>query len=1412
MAMAIGEEDEFGDLYADVAMPDVDALSRFGSVFRLYEDESDASAGDHRKTPLHYSEHEELLPGAIIAEGYTDSDEQQGQRAGAPSQSELKDFGSPVDVNDSIDGREHHMEEETEALLIHSITSLAGSPGSEHIASHGISAASNVAHYVSKQDPLEGKDGVRQGLRGGGVSGLEAEDVDTDSDDDLRIVLNPLHHSLQRTASGGIGEDSEDGEDLLILAGNEAADDQEWQEGMFMPVEDIAQGLPVGGEKHGTLGGEKGHSGKGAGVHQGAPRIGYGGHGYHHHYRYVRASALGGGVGATSSAPGLSTRVTSSKGGSGRGDRIGAGRGFMNCRRISLPPWRNSTPRGFLYGLEHSTPSNKTVFDLDIDSLEEKPWRHPHVDVSDYFNFGFDESSWKEYCKQLAQFHLERNMQSKISVYESGRSGQEFDPDLPPELAVAAGLLEASVESICHRTAAINADTARGYQGVGRGYINTYPTLHAIQVGGGGCERRPSADTQARRIRESDAIFLIDVADDDSFKEKSGIDDCQGEEGGDFKTLHGFSPKNQLDLWRKTGVPKKAQLTLDSNAQASGKRSNSVLEGCSAAAGTEIHGRQNVTVFSGGTFTNPPASRRKKPRPSTPLRRMPTQEKRDTDKGQSHSSSLNDGSQLGHEDQVFGTPHRCREENLQLHHSAKVCGGRSLDQDLKVCEGDKFSGNMDIKKGGFSEIISHASKKRRLGLRKANKATRHDNNTAKKSSRTHTLTTGLDANEALVEAENWQQKKHFSGNNGLQHSFDEKSGGVWLCGSSGHIVEKVEGRTNFSPEVEEYKSKVKNTLKLNKVKNQMQGAHSKPAEDQSKEKLKIKKTKKGHKLKDKVKCKDKVHLPGCPNLERRQKDGSGRAMLDWKQGMKDKPKNCFVAEDDYPSWREVESVSTKEKKDQDMGSHKLSERGKWLLQYLESEQKTEDRNTEYKSEGHCNGKDRRTMDRGAEFFSRKKSEDHHPGHERDGQLCEKKGVHSWKALHIIRSKKEEVRHMLLGVRLTSDNTRLFGHSRYETHAKNNMQVAFSDQESMKEKDKRSEVKEREKVCREYLPEVEDQVNCLTTLGGSSVRRHKKHRPKKLQKPSSRRGNQPSTTVLADEQMQESSKSKLVLQNATELTNERNDGSSTLIDGRENDNPDDNYNNKKFDSEGHQSGNYLTKASNSKLSHGFMEPPSGNGYVGFDMDILEENHSAAESLFVKQESLHVTISGSSQDVIEQKGRSKYERWTSHNEQGRDDLCHDATGGMHYGSRITLSSKIPISRVRQCLSQANYSAPEAIEAGDKGIMQSRAGKKGKLARRQNRKTKTGSQQEVVDSSNRWHEQQHVQKPLSKQHLDQLAAKLEKRRERFKLPVVERKEPMLERKEPPQRPAINDSQLANWVEVKPERPARKRSWGGG
>lgn len=38
--------------------------------------------------------------------------------------------------------------------------------------------------------------------------------------------------------------------------------------------------------------------------------------------------------------------------------------------------------------------------EFNLDSLEEKPWRKPGADITDYFNYGFNEDTWRAYCER----------------------------------------------------------------------------------------------------------------------------------------------------------------------------------------------------------------------------------------------------------------------------------------------------------------------------------------------------------------------------------------------------------------------------------------------------------------------------------------------------------------------------------------------------------------------------------------------------------------------------------------------------------------------------------------------------------------------------------------------------------------------------------------------------------------------------------------------------------------------------------------------------------------------------------------------------------------------------------------------------------------------------------------------------
>ncbi|XP_065162983.1 pre-mRNA 3'-end-processing factor FIP1 [Atheta coriaria] len=48
--------------------------------------------------------------------------------------------------------------------------------------------------------------------------------------------------------------------------------------------------------------------------------------------------------------------------------------------------------------------------EFSLDTIEDKPWRKPGSDITDYFNYGFNEDTWKAYCER----------QKRIRVSESG--------------------------------------------------------------------------------------------------------------------------------------------------------------------------------------------------------------------------------------------------------------------------------------------------------------------------------------------------------------------------------------------------------------------------------------------------------------------------------------------------------------------------------------------------------------------------------------------------------------------------------------------------------------------------------------------------------------------------------------------------------------------------------------------------------------------------------------------------------------------------------------------------------------------------------------------------------------------------------------------------------------------------------
>jgi pre-mRNA 3'-end-processing factor FIP1 len=53
---------------------------------------------------------------------------------------------------------------------------------------------------------------------------------------------------------------------------------------------------------------------------------------------------------------------------------------------------------------------------VNLEDLEDKPWRRPGADITDYFNFGFDEFTWTAYCSKQDNLRDTYTPQKLMSV------------------------------------------------------------------------------------------------------------------------------------------------------------------------------------------------------------------------------------------------------------------------------------------------------------------------------------------------------------------------------------------------------------------------------------------------------------------------------------------------------------------------------------------------------------------------------------------------------------------------------------------------------------------------------------------------------------------------------------------------------------------------------------------------------------------------------------------------------------------------------------------------------------------------------------------------------------------------------------------------------------------------------------
>ena len=276
------DDDEFGDLYTDVLKP-FSSTSTTSLSSSIPQPHQPSSTPAHLHRPIH-----------LNLQSQDDDNTLFGAPHPIPATQTLAPFKSPpphavaAAAPDSIPNHDSAPEpmvldskqEPADGNDVKFDIEEGGSNGIEGIVSDDL-IIPGLTESVRQEDSND------NGIRGGEAE-AEGDDWDSDSEDDLQIVLNDNNHGPMAMERGGmIGEDDdEDGDPLVIVAdgdANQGMEEQEWGE---------EGGQAADGErKEGGEAGKVGGTGGGGGSVV-APKIGFSNHGYHPFHSQFKVSVL----------------------------------------------------------------------------------------------------------------------------------------------------------------------------------------------------------------------------------------------------------------------------------------------------------------------------------------------------------------------------------------------------------------------------------------------------------------------------------------------------------------------------------------------------------------------------------------------------------------------------------------------------------------------------------------------------------------------------------------------------------------------------------------------------------------------------------------------------------------------------------------------------------------------------------------------------------------------------------------------------------------------------------------------------------------------------------------------------------------------------------------------------------------
>ncbi|KAG2229690.1 hypothetical protein INT48_008077 [Thamnidium elegans] len=74
--------------------------------------------------------------------------------------------------------------------------------------------------------------------------------------------------------------------------------------------------------------------------------------------------------------------------------------------------------------------NGQPITDVDLDNVEDKPWRKPGADITDYFNYGFNEISWRSYCAKQKMLRENKKMMGDLDMGDFMSMGMMMPPNM----------------------------------------------------------------------------------------------------------------------------------------------------------------------------------------------------------------------------------------------------------------------------------------------------------------------------------------------------------------------------------------------------------------------------------------------------------------------------------------------------------------------------------------------------------------------------------------------------------------------------------------------------------------------------------------------------------------------------------------------------------------------------------------------------------------------------------------------------------------------------------------------------------------------------------------------------------------------------------------------------------------------